>query len=272
MTLPLLLRHTRTSSKMSQLELALRLEVSQRHVSFVETGRAAASREMLLAWMEAVDAPASIRNAALTMAGFTTVAAETASAWTAGPDATEPALQRMIQLHNPLPGIVFDPDWRALAVNRSGKWLCSMVMPAYCEVIDNVFEGMDMIHCLSHEDGLLSRARNATQVGAALLLQLQTESWIRPALCPRVERLAESLQRRYGKLPVPSGVLGIAAPSAEMCFDTPHGELNFSTFQSAFGMPHDINSSSLRIELWFPSDDRTRHVMNRGRAVVQSLD
>ncbi|SFQ02970.1 Helix-turn-helix [Variovorax sp. PDC80] len=269
MSLPLLLRHTRASKNISQLDLSLRLGVSQRHVSFLETGRAAPSRDLLLAWMNEVEAPTSLRNAALSLGGFTTVASEEGASWIGMTDANEAALQRMVQLHNPLPGLVFDPDWKMLATNCAGQWLCTVVMPGYCEAVDHRFEGLDMIDCVAHDDGLLSHSRNAAQVGASLLAQLQTESWLRPSLRPRVDRLADSLHRRYGRLPeVPS--LGLATPSLNLSFDTPLGVLNFSTFQSAFGIPQDINSSSLRIELWFAADAHTREVMSDADADAEA--
>ena len=68
------LRHTlqtaRQSRRISQLELSLRMGISQRHISFVESGRAQPSRDLLLAWLDELDAPLAVRNVALQQAGF----------------------------------------------------------------------------------------------------------------------------------------------------------------------------------------------------------
>jgi transcriptional regulator with XRE-family HTH domain len=68
--LPATLRQVRGARRVSQLELSMRLRVSQRHVSFVESGRARPSRELLAAWLEELDAPLSLRNEAMLQAGF----------------------------------------------------------------------------------------------------------------------------------------------------------------------------------------------------------
>jgi transcriptional regulator with XRE-family HTH domain len=67
------LQSVRQSRRVSQLELSLRMGVSQRHVSFVESGRSRPSRELVLAWMRELDAPLAVRNAALLQAGFAPV-------------------------------------------------------------------------------------------------------------------------------------------------------------------------------------------------------
>ena len=67
------LQAARKSQRISQLELALRMGVSQRQVSFVESGRARPSRELLLAWLQELQAPLALRNVALQQAGFAPV-------------------------------------------------------------------------------------------------------------------------------------------------------------------------------------------------------
>ena len=70
MSIALILRRTRLEHGISQLELAGRLDVSQRHVSFLESGRALPSRGLILAWMAELGVPVSVRNAALLQCGF----------------------------------------------------------------------------------------------------------------------------------------------------------------------------------------------------------
>ena len=70
LTLPLTLQQARKARRLSQLELSMRVGVSQRHVSFVESGRARPSRELLMAWLHELDAPLAVRNAAMLQAGY----------------------------------------------------------------------------------------------------------------------------------------------------------------------------------------------------------
>src|SRR5262249_16430935 len=72
-----LLRRWRESRHLSQLDLALEAEVSARHVSFLETGRALPSRAMLLTLSNVLDVPLRERNVLLQAAGFAPVYRET---------------------------------------------------------------------------------------------------------------------------------------------------------------------------------------------------
>src|SRR4051812_48789555 len=71
-----LLREWRQRRRMSQLDLALEAEISTRHLSFVETGRAQPSREMLLHLAESLEVPLRERNLLLTAAGYAPLFAE----------------------------------------------------------------------------------------------------------------------------------------------------------------------------------------------------
>ena len=126
--LGLLLRMSRAAHRISQLELSLRLGVSQRHVSFVELGRARPGRELVLVWMNETSASLSLCNAALLKAGYAPLSQGAAypSAAVAG---CEVAFQT-IELHHPNPGIVFDADWYIVRMNAAARWLCSLSCPA----------------------------------------------------------------------------------------------------------------------------------------------
>jgi transcriptional regulator with XRE-family HTH domain len=94
------LQTARKSKRLSQLELALRMGVSQRHVSFVESGRAQPSRELLLSWLHELQAPLALRNVALQQAGFAPVyrGSELADAVLAP---VRDALGQLLQAHDP---------------------------------------------------------------------------------------------------------------------------------------------------------------------------
>jgi transcriptional regulator with XRE-family HTH domain len=260
MKLAHLLRHTRQDHRVSQLDLAHSLGVSQRHVSYLESGRARPSRALLLAWMREVQAPASVRNAALLHAGFSLPQEELRL------DSAEmaPALQalkRMLEAHDPNPALVFDADWNTVVQNRGARWLSSIVMPGlWVDSDDRGGRGLDMITAIGHPNGLLSRMREPWMVGAALLAQLRTESWARPSLQPRIDRLAQELERGY-RTTATSAKRIANTPYLSLTFDTEFGPLSYFTIQSVFALPQDVTLASIRMELWFPADDATSRVM-----------
>lgn len=261
MKLAHLLRHTRLDRQVSQLDLALRLSVSQRHVSYLETGRARPSRELLLAWMRELGAPASVRNAALLHAGFALLQDELKL------DSVELApaldsLHRTLQAHDPNPALVSDADWRTVDQNCGARWLWSIVMPGLPTSADGHDRGLDMIAAVGHPEGLLSRMRDPWMVGAALLAQLRTEGWARPSLRPRIDRLAQTLERRYRTTAIDSE-RSPNTPCLSLSFDTEFGLLSYFTVQSVFALPQDVTLASLRMELWFPADVATADVMRR---------
>ncbi len=257
--LPLLLRHTRSRYRVSQLDLALLLGVSQRHVSYLESGRARPSRALLLAWMKAVDAPASTRNAALLQAGFAVASRETREP-EVEQGAARSALHRVITAHNPFPAFVFTIDRMMHEMNSGARWMWHLLMPDYWPAVAARGHDMDMIDAIIDPRGLFSRMRGAHAAGLAFLGFLRSEEWMRPTLRPRADALAAELQRRFGD-PPPKQNLGTGKPQLNFDFDTEHGPLSFVLVQSVFGLPQDITVDSPRIELWFAADSTTRQVV-----------
>src|SRR5712691_10047408 len=112
-----LLRHWRAQRRVSQLALAVEAEVSSRHVSFIETGRAQPSREMVLLLADVLDVPLRYRNELLTTAGYAPIYRET------GLDApamaqVRRALDLILRQQEPYPALVLDRHWNVLKVNQ----------------------------------------------------------------------------------------------------------------------------------------------------------
>jgi transcriptional regulator with XRE-family HTH domain len=260
MNLAAILRHTREAERVSQLDLALRLSVSQRHVSFLETGRSQPSRGLLLAWMNELNAPASIRNAALMQAGFAVGAADGGSVKRSSTDPARAALRQVLEGHEPFAGLVFNIDRFMLDVNKGGRWLWSILMPEYWRAVSRMPLDMDMIDAMVDPRGLLSRMRNAGKVGAMFLALLRAEEWVRPGLKPRVDSLDQALNEQFGDMIAPLGTEP-SRPQMDIVFDTDYGPMSFILSQSVFGLPQDITVDSLRVELWFPADQATRDII-----------
>lgn len=111
-----LLRHWRDMRGISQLDLSFNAGVSQRHISFVESGRSVPSRQMLLDLAQALDIPLRERNTLLLAAGYAPMYAD--SAWNAQEmRSVTSALGRMLRQHEPFPALVMDRYWNVLMTN-----------------------------------------------------------------------------------------------------------------------------------------------------------
>lgn len=260
MTLGRILRLARETKGLSQLELSLALDVSQRHISYVEANRARASRELILAWVHAVDAPLEVRNAALHHSGFS--CEDTGVAPPVGsPEGLGHQLELLKSAAIPFPLLLFNANWQLLGVNAAAAWLASETMPGYWADFSKRAIGMSMIDVLVDPDGLFLHMANAKEAGASLLRQIDQESWTNHGLAPAAERLSQSLARRYGVGSTDRAGNGISKVALKLVFETRHGTLSFFPVESTLGHTQTITLESLRIAHWFPGDDQTRAVL-----------
>jgi transcriptional regulator with XRE-family HTH domain len=257
------LQSARKSRRLSQLELSLRMGVSQRHVSFVESGRARPSRELVLAWMRELDAPLALRNAALLQAGFAPVYAE--DAW--GHESLAPVQQALAQLlaaQDPMPATVLDAHWNVLQLNRGAQWLAMTLMPWLASQVPDATptKPLNIIDAILHPEGMFSRLKNLDEVAPMLLAHLRDDALANPALRPRVDQLTQMFKARLGVQalhPLPAQL----TPVLTSRFDTPHGELAFFSLFTTFGSPQHITLASLRVEHICAADAHTREVLQR---------
>lgn len=251
------LQAARKSKRISQLELALRMGISQRHVSFVESGRAQPSRELLLSWLRELQAPLALRNVALQQAGF--------APEYRGSELTDAvltpvreALGRLLTAHDPMPAMVMDAAWNVLQMNRGGQWLALTLMPWIAHLPKD--QPINMLDAMLHPEGMTRHMTNLEEVAPAMLAHLRDDATVVPELLPRVELLASQIQKRLGKRHLPPWPRQMA-PVLTTRFSTPHGDLAFFSMFSTFGTPQDITLASLRVEHIFAADDATRAVI-----------
>jgi transcriptional regulator with XRE-family HTH domain len=253
------LQTARKSKRISQLELALRMGVSQRHVSFVESGRAQPSRELLLAWLQELQAPLALRNVALQQAGF----APYYSGSELGDAVLAPvreALGRLLAAHDPMPAMVMDAAWNVLQMNRGARWMASTLMPWMAELPAD--QPINLLDAMLHPEGMTKQMTNLEEVAPAILAHLRDDASVVPELLPRVELLATQFQQRLGKKTLAQWPRQMA-PVLTTRFATQYGELAFFSMFSTFGTPQDITLASLRVEHVFAADDATRSVVMR---------
>lgn len=262
-TLPITLQQARKARRLSQLELSMRVGVSQRHVSFVESGRAQPSRELLIAWLQELDAPLVVRNAAMLQAGYAPVYSAAPLGDPRLAQANE-ALVQLMQAHDPQPAFVIDAQWNVLHHNRGGLWLALTLMPwASALLAGRTPESapVNLLDMLSHPEGFARHMTNLAEVGPALLAHLRDDASVQPALTPKIEAFAALLKGRLGSQSLYTGWPSQAAPVLTSRFATVHGELAFFSMFTTFGTPQDITLASLRVEHMFAADEATRQVL-----------
>jgi transcriptional regulator with XRE-family HTH domain len=261
-TLPITLQQARKARRLSQLELSMRVGVSQRHVSFVESGRAQPSRELLIAWLQELDAPLVVRNAAMLQAGYAPAYSQAPLGDPALAQANE-ALVQLMKAHDPQPAFVIDAEWNLVHLNQGGKWLATTLMPWAVDLLAHRVDAapINMLDVLCHPEGLTKNMLNLAEVGPAFLSHLRDDASVQPALAPKVEAFASLLRGRLGGQSLHTGWPRQAAPVLTSRFATVHGELAFFSMFTTFGTPQDITLASLRVEHMFAADEPTRQVL-----------
>jgi transcriptional regulator with XRE-family HTH domain len=247
-----LLRQARGSAGLTQLALALEAGVSTRHLSWLETGRAAPSRAMVLRLAERLAVPLRERNQWLAAAGYAPLFAERRLSDPALAPALG-ALQRLIRAHEPWPALVVDRHWHLVAHNAPVALLLALVPPALREPPVNVLrlslhpEGLaPMIEGLgAWRAHVLERlARQARASGDPVLLRLRDELRL---------QAADDAARPPGERDEPEE----PALIVPLVLRTPWGRLSFLTTVTVFGAPNDLTLSELAIETLLPADEAT---------------
>src|SRR5206468_6090446 len=151
-----LIREWRQRRRLSQLDLACEADISTRHLSYVENGRASPSREMLMHLAERLDVPLRERNTLLTAAGFAPIYRERPLDDPALAAARE-AVQLVLRGHEPYPALLIDRHWTLLAHNRTVPLLLAHVDPAL------LVPPVNLLRLSPHPRGLGSRIANLAQ-------------------------------------------------------------------------------------------------------------
>ncbi len=275
-----ILRDARARRRISQLELSMLLGVSQRHVSFVESGRARPSRSLLLAWMRELEAPLGQHNAALLGAGY--APAYTCATLNESPLASAvAALRLLLSTHDPFPGFVLDAHWNVIDLNDGARWLSSLLagrvdpegVSAAAVAGAAAAPSVNMLDALAAPRGIAHRILNLGEVGPALLNRLRREAQQLPELAPRVAAVETMLRERLGAAATSAAASvadGAGGPVLTTHFDTSLGELAFFSMLATFGTPQDITLASLRVELLFAANAATAAVLERCRHSARS--
>lgn len=242
------LRHWRHRRGHSQLALALAAEVSARHLSWLESGKAQPSRAMVLRLMDRLDLPLRERNAWLLAAGFAPMYRERPLG---DPhlDVARQVLQRLLDAHAPAPALAVDRHWNLVAHNVMVPLLLAGVAPALLGPPTNV------LRLSLHPDGLAPAIENFGAWRGHVLQRLQRQ--VQASADPVLAALRDELQA----LPAPAATAAVPmhddAVAVPLVLNGAHGRLVFLTTVTVFGAPHDITLAELAVETLLPADDAT---------------
>lgn len=245
-----LLREWRKRRRLSQLDLALDADISPRHLSFVETGRARPSRDVLLSLAERLDVPLRERNTLLTAAGFAPVYAERPMDDPALL-AARAAVDLVLKGHEPYPAIAVNRHWEMVAANGSVGPLVGATDPALLEPPVNV------LRLSLHPQGLAPRIANLAEWRTHILSRLrqQVELTADPVLLTLLDELsAYPAPASPGPPPRLPDYGGVVIP---LRLVTDAGMLSFFGTITVFGTPVDVTLSELAVESFFPADAET---------------
>jgi transcriptional regulator with XRE-family HTH domain len=249
-----LLRDWRRRRRLSQLDVSGRAAISTRHLSFLETGRARPSREMVLHLAEELDVPLRERNTLLVAAGYAPVYRETPLE---GDDmsAVRETLEQLLAGHEPFPALVVDRQWNLVLANRAVGLLLSGV-PA-----SRLAPPVNVLRLSLHPDGLSSRITNFDEWSGHLLSRLGREVTATgdAGLAALYDELCAlpGVSREHH---VPHGD-GANRLMVTLRMKSPLGDLAFFSTVATFGTAVDITLAELSIESFFPADTTTAGVL-----------
>jgi len=244
-----LLRGWRDARRLSQLELSLEAEVSTRHLSFVETGRAKPSRDMIVRLAEHLDVPLRERNELLLAAGYAPAYAQS------GLDedrleVVRAAVRQVLAGHEPYPALVVDRHWEMLDANAGVGVLLAGVAP------EQLAPPVNALRLALHPDGLAPQILNLGEWRAHLLDRLRRQ--VAATHDPQLAALLTELRAYPCDQPEPAvetpGPGDIIVP---LRVRHGAGELRLMSIVSTFGTPLDITVQELSIEAFFPADAAT---------------
>jgi transcriptional regulator with XRE-family HTH domain len=251
-----LIREWRQRRRMSQFDLACDTEISTKHLSYLETGRAQPDREVLLRVADRLAIPLRERNVMLRAAGFAPSYQERPLDDPSFSSARQ-SMELILASHDPSPALAIDRHWTLIAANKAVAQLTAGVDLLLLK------PPVSVVRLYLHPAGLAPRIINLIEWRRHIIARLQQriEMTGDPVLLDLVEEV-----RDY---PLPPGSPGQAKPQDHDLIAVPfrlatvHGSLSFFSTTTVFGAPVDITLSELAIESFFPADQATAGIMRR---------
>ena len=248
-----LLREWRERKRLTQLDLALQAEISTRHLSFVETGRSAPSREMILLLAAQMELSHREQNRLLLAAGYAPVYSENPLD-SPQLDSVLAAVRRVLAANEPYPALAVDRQWNLIEANAGVNLLTEGVAPELLGPPTNV------LRVSLHPKGMAPNIINLREWRALILANLrrQIAGGGDADLAALYQELVAFSYVDGADQPEPKEYDGVFVP---LRLRHPLGELSFLSTITTFGTPLDITIAELAIESFFPADRQTATIL-----------
>ncbi|MFI9601848.1 helix-turn-helix domain-containing protein [Streptomyces sp. NPDC052043] len=243
MDFPRALRELRTRRHLSQLDLALRAGTTQRHLSFIESGRSVPGRSLVGRLAESMKLPLRERNELLLAAGYAPAYPETSlDDPLLAPVRT--AIDHILRGHLPYPALVVDRGGDLIAANAAFDLITEGAAP------ELVGPGTNIYRLALHPHGLAPRIRNLAEWARHILARLGHLDELRAELTEYVPKLEPS-----------AGLLGFAVP---LHLRSSYGDLRLMTTVTTFATAVDVTLAELKLEAFLPADLATAEALSAG--------
>jgi transcriptional regulator with XRE-family HTH domain len=254
-----LLRHWRLARRMSQLALAVEAEVSARHVSFLETGRAQPSRDMVQLLASVLDVSLGDRNALLLAAGYAPAYAER-TLEAPDLDGVRRALEFILRQHEPYPAIVLDGGWTVVMRNRAAQRIFPRFLDPGTLSRDLAVNAM---HSVCHPDGMRRFIENWEEFAGPLIQTVHREA--ADGTNAPAARLRDALLAYPGMPPKWKRADPRSPAPPLLTMRLRRGDLSLAFFSTltALATPRDVMLEQLRIECFYPADEATEKTARR---------
>jgi len=248
------LKRWRRIRRLSQLELAGRAGTTQRHLSFIESGRSRPGRAVVIRLGEALGLPLRQRNDLLVAAGYAPVFAESGLD-DAALRPVRAALEEILRGHLPYPALVVAPYGRVVATNAAVELFTEDAAPAL------LGPPLNMFRLMLHPDGMARRVRNLDEWGRHVVENLRAHARRGPD--PRLDAYVAELAGYLPDTPVGPDHLGFSVP---LRLGSRDGELRLISALTSFATATDVTLAELHLEAFLPADAATADLL-RARAL-----
>jgi transcriptional regulator with XRE-family HTH domain len=251
-----LIRAYRAERGMSQLDLALEADISSRHLSFIETGRSAPSRETVLSLAAALNVPLRDRNGLLEAAGYARLYGETPL----GADSmthVKEALSLILKSSGENPAWVINLRFDALMSNHAGRSL----LKAFCACPPD--EIPNFARLLISDNGLKPFIENADEVAVHVIERIRRDIGGMHTRTPEDEALLQEILPASVALRAKRTTLAPDFLLVPIRFRRGALSLDLFTTVTTFGSPNDVTLQELRVETLFPADARSKQKLAR---------